>query len=123
MVPCVVESAAPDARVKLEHSSVKVEAEIPAGAVGKKGTFGARPEDLALTTGGDAIFKGKVEIVEHLGELTMLYVDCGYGDNHVIAKLDGNVPMERGREVGLTAPINTLHVFDENGNAFRRKGA
>jgi hypothetical protein len=52
----------------------------------------------------------------------MLYVDCGYGDNHVIAKLDGNVPMERGREVGLTALIDTLHVFDENGNAFRRKG-
>jgi hypothetical protein len=41
----------------------------------------------------------------------------------VIAKLDGNVPMERGREVGLTAPINTLHVFDENGNAFPRKGS
>jgi hypothetical protein len=31
--------------------------------------------------------------------------------------------MERGREVGLTAPIKTLHVFDEGGKAFRRKGA
>jgi ABC-type sugar transport system ATPase subunit len=123
MVPCTVESASPEARVKLEHGSVKVEAEIPASAVGKKGTFGVRPEDLTLSDGGDAVFKGKVEIVEHLGELTMLYVDCGYGDNFVIAKLDGNVPIERAREVKLTAPIDRLHVFDENGIAFRRKGS
>jgi ABC-type sugar transport system ATPase subunit len=124
MVPCVVDAASPAARVSPKnHSPVAVEATIPASAVGKNGTFGVRPEDLVVTAGADAIFKGKVEIVEHLGELTMLYVDCGYGENLVIAKLDGNVPMERGREVGLTAPINTLHVFDENGNAFPRKGS
>ena len=124
MVPCVVDAASPNARVTpLNHAAVAVEANIPQSAVGKKGTFGVRPEDLLITESGEAIFKGKVEIVEHLGELTMLYVDCGYGDNFVIAKLDGNVPVERGREVKLTAPIDKLHVFDENGIAFPRKGA
>jgi ABC-type sugar transport system ATPase subunit len=120
MVPMVVEAASPNARVKPEnHAAVSVNAEIPAGAVGKKGTFGVRPEDLVLTTGADAIVKGTVDIVEHLGELTLLYVDCGY-DEPIVAKLDGNVAVARGSNIGLTAPTNTLHVFDENGIAFRR---
>ena len=123
MVPMVVEAASPNARVKPEnHAAVAVAADIPASAVGKSGTFGVRPEDLVVTTGSDSIFKGKVDIVEHLGELTLLYVDCGYGDNAVVAKLDGNVPIARGSAIGLTAPTATLHVFDDKGMAFRRKG-
>ena len=73
-----------------------------------------------ITTGGDHIFKGRVDIVEHLGEPTLLYVDCGFGEP-VIAKLDGNVSMERGVEIGLTAPTSVLHVFDEAGVAFPRR--
>jgi ABC-type sugar transport system ATPase subunit len=121
-VPCTIVSASPDARLKLEDTAVKVNVEIPQSAVGKKGTFGVRPEDLVLATGGDAIFKGKVEIVEHLGELTLLYVDCGFGGEPIIAKLDGNVPIERGRDIALTADIDRLHVFDEKGVAYPRKG-
>jgi ABC-type sugar transport system ATPase subunit len=119
-VPCTVESATPDARVKVGDVPVKVSANIPASAVGAKGTFGVRPEDLVLSNGGDVIFHGTVDIVEHLGELTLLYITCGY-DEPVIAKLDGNVPVERGREIRLTAPIGTLHVFDDKGVAFPRK--
>ena len=101
--------------------SVRVAAQIPVSAAGKKGTFGVRPEDLNLTSGGDAIFKGRVEIVEHLGELTLLYVDCGDPEEPVLAKLDGNVAINRGDVVGLTAPIEHLHVFDEKGDAYPRK--
>jgi hypothetical protein len=30
--------------------------------------------------------------------------------------------MDRGSTVGLTAPTNLLHCFDEKGNAFERTG-
>ena len=95
---------------------------IPAGADwARTGTFGVRPEDLTVTTGGNAIFKGTVEIVEKLGEVTMIYVDCGKPDEPIVAKLDGNVDVAKGTDVALTAPIENLHVFDEKGDAYPRK--
>jgi len=80
---------------------------------------GVRPEDLTLANGGDSIFKGKVEIVEHLGELTQLYVNAGYAEP-LIVKLDGNVPIARNTEVALTAPEDRMHVFGPDGIAFQR---
>jgi ABC-type sugar transport system ATPase subunit len=121
MVPCVIETGGETPSVRpAGHAAVRVVAVIPAGAVGRKGTFGVRPEDLSLTTGDDAIFRGKAELVEHLGELTLLYVDVGSPGQPVIAKLDGNVPIKRGEAIALTAPTVSLHVFDEMGKAFPR---
>jgi ABC-type sugar transport system ATPase subunit len=121
-VPCVIEAGGAAARVKPETGrSVKVSAIIPDSAKGKAGTFGARPEDLTITTGDDAIFKGTVDIVEQLGEVTLLYVDCGKPEEPIVAKLDGIVPVRKGDKVGLVAPIDHLHVFDETGKAFPRK--
>jgi ABC-type sugar transport system ATPase subunit len=120
-VPCTVEAAGAAARVKPANgASVKVPAAIRDEAVGKSATFGVRPEDLTVTTGADAIFRGKIDIVEKLGEVTMIYVDCGDPGNPVIAKLDGEANLERGQEVALTAPTAALHVFDEKGAAFPR---
>ncbi len=121
MVPMTVEAGGSSPRVKPgNHAAVAVRAEIPADAVGQTGTFGVRPENLALAEGTEAIFRGKVDIVEHLGELTLLYVNCGY-DEPIIAKLEGNVPVARDREIGLTAQAGMLHVFDKNGQAFQRR--
>ena len=68
-----------------------------------------------------SIFHGTIDIVEHLGELTLLYVNCGYAEP-IIAKLEGNVAVKRNAEVQLSAPIDKLHVFDEKGQAFPRAG-
>ncbi len=121
MVPCTVEAGDGGARVRPEHHSpVSLQAKIPASAVGKKGTLGVRPEHLALANGGgQPIFKGKLDMVEQLGELTLLYVDCGY-DEPIVAKIEGNVQVKRGTEIALTAPADMLHVFDESGKAFER---
>jgi ABC-type sugar transport system ATPase subunit len=120
-VPCTVEAGGVAPRVRPDgHAAVSVRADIPESAVGSAGTFGVRPEHLALTGGDDAIFRGTVSIVEHLGELTLLYVDCG-GTEPVIAKLDGNVAVQRGSTVGLTAPVEALHAFDAEGKAYPRR--
>ena len=121
MVPMTVEAGGAAPRVKPKnHAAIAVGADIPESAVGQTGTFGVRPENLRLAEGGDAIFRGKVDIVEHLGELSLLYVDCGY-EQPIVTKLEGNVPIERGREIGLMAETGVLHVFDENGKAFPRR--
>ena len=76
-----------------------------------------------LTKDGNAIFTGVVDIVEKLGEVTLLYVNTGKEDQPIVAKLDGEVNVEKGATVGLTAPVGNLHVFDEKGMAFKRRAA
>jgi ABC-type sugar transport system ATPase subunit len=71
--------------------------------------------------GADAIFTGTVDIVEHLGELTLLYVDCGNAEETIVVKIDGESSIRRGDEVSLSAPTDRLHVFDEKGIAYPRK--
>jgi ABC-type sugar transport system ATPase subunit len=121
MVPCTIEAGDGQARVRADkHESVPVTAKIPASAVGKKGTLGVRPENLSLANGsGQPIFHGRLDILEHLGELTLLYVDCGYSEP-IIAKIEGYVRLQRGADIALAAPTEVLHVFDDKGHAFPR---
>jgi ABC-type sugar transport system ATPase subunit len=120
MVPCTIEAGDGQPRVRPDkHEPVAVAAKIPQGAVGMKGTLGVRPENLSLADGHPPLFHGRVDIVEHLGELTLLYVDCGYSEP-IIAKIDGYVKIERHAEVKLSAEPGVLHVFDDKGHAFPR---
>jgi ABC-type sugar transport system ATPase subunit len=120
-IPCVIESAGPAARVVPRGgSSVTVAAAIPAEAMGGEGTFGVRPEDLRITTDSDAIFSGRVDIVEKLGEVTMIYVTAGA--EPIVAKLGGDASLNKGDAVGLTAPADRLHVFDDKGIAYPPTG-
>jgi ABC-type sugar transport system ATPase subunit len=121
IVPCVIESGGAAAKVTPRGgSSVVVTAAIPVDAAGGEGTFGVRPEDLRITTGSDAIFSGRIDIVEKLGEVTMIYV--AGGEAPIVAKLGGDAIVEKGAEVGLTAARDRLHVFDDGGIAFPTTG-
>ncbi|MCB1501763.1 MAG: TOBE domain-containing protein, partial [Bauldia sp.] len=123
-VPCTIEAGGAAPMVApIGHRAVAVEVDIPESAKGQKGTFGVRPEDLVLGNNGDEIFTGKVMIVEKLGEVTLIYVDCGNPDEPVLAKLEGIAAVNKGDTVKLAAPTKTLHVFDANGRAYRRRGA
>jgi ABC-type sugar transport system ATPase subunit len=121
-VPCTIETGGADPVVRPDGGHpVKVEADIPDAAKGAKGTFGVRPEDLVIADGGQPIFTGAVEIVEKLGEVTLIYVDAGHGGEPILAKLDGIADIRKGDTVRLTAPTGTLHVFDADGRAYRRR--
>ena len=121
-VPCVIEGGGREARVRPANGvSVPVSVLVPEAAVGRPGTFGVRPEDIEVNAEGSTeIFKGRVDIVEHLGELTLLYVDCGNAEETIVVKLDGESAIKRGDTVSLSAPVDRLHVFDENGIAYPR---
>lgn len=77
--------------------------------VGKAVNLGVRPEDLSSTDGAP-VFEGKVDVVEALGEFSLLYFQTG-PDENFIAKLPGTHLSERGTTVKLTAPPEKLHLF------------
>jgi len=81
-----------------------------AADMGLKVNVGVRPEDLALTT-GEGLFSGTVEIVEALGEVTLLYFGAEAGAPHMIAKLPGIHADLRHTHVTLTADPAKVHLF------------
>ncbi|MDP1667644.1 ABC transporter ATP-binding protein [Phaeovulum sp.] len=77
---------------------------------GLKVNLGVRPEDLEPTE-GQGLYTGVVDIVEALGEVTLLYFEP-QGDRHaVIAKLPGIHSGLRHETVTLTADPEKLHLF------------
>ncbi len=72
---------------------------------------GARPEDLTASDGDDVYYAGKVDIVEALGELTVLYFKPENGEKPMLAKLPGTHSDMRGKTVRVTAPPEKIHLF------------
>ena len=82
--------------------------------MGKAVNVGVRPEDfVAPESGAPHIFKGKVNITEALGEVTLLYFEPVEGAEPVIGKLAGIHKELRGQEVNLTADPAKVHLFHD----------
>ncbi|WP_371168946.1 ABC transporter ATP-binding protein [Aliiroseovarius sp. 2305UL8-7] len=89
--------------------------------MGKTVNLGVRPEDFTIAD-GDAIFEGSVEILEALGEVSLLYIPAnmsvGEGadsanQTHLIAKLPGIHEGLKGQTVRLTADPSKLQIFHD----------
>ncbi len=72
---------------------------------------GVRPEDLVAPTGDNFLYAGTVEILEALGEVTVLYFKRDGENEPVIAKLPGIHIDVRGTEVKLGADPSKVHLF------------
>ncbi|MTI44896.1 alpha-glucoside transport system ATP-binding protein [Roseibium hamelinense] len=80
--------------------------------------LGVRPEDLSLVEGDDFLVSADVEIIEALGETTVLYFKPKSDAPALIAKLPGIHQIQRGTHLKLIAAPEKLHLFDENGVSF-----
>ena len=80
------------------------------GDQGAKVNIGVRPEDFVETT-GEHIYEGKVDYLEALGEVTILYFERDASGRQVLAKLPGIHDEVRGKTVALTADPKKVHVF------------
>ncbi|MGN6146191.1 MAG: ABC transporter ATP-binding protein [Mesorhizobium sp.] len=118
VLPATVDKAGPSTAVSFNggHKAV-VPIATPASAKGETVSFGVRPEDLSLATGKACLFEGKVDYIEQLGEVQLVYVDIGRGDQPLTAKLPGNVEVKRGATVRLDASAADLHIFDTAGRS------
>ena len=119
----------------LEANAGGVSLRLPSGEVlaacvdgrdiraGDDATLGIRPEHLAIA-GGEAtgqIVRAQARLIERFGECTYLHAALAeQADAHVVAKLSGDVHVERGRTVALWVPPHACHVFDGNGLALPR---
>jgi multiple sugar transport system ATP-binding protein/alpha-glucoside transport system ATP-binding protein len=89
----------------------------PAAMHGASISLGVRPEDLFIADGTGHLFEGTVDFIEQLGEVQIVYVDIGRGDQPLVAKLAGNEEVVRGSPVRLAAHMKDLHIFDEDGRS------
>jgi len=75
---------------------------------------GIRPEDLKPTDSDNYAFKGQVDIVEVLGEVTQLYFSRdATAAAPVIAKLPGIHRDVRGQVLSMGADSSKIHLFSE----------
>jgi multiple sugar transport system ATP-binding protein len=69
-----------------------------------------------------ATTKGKVELVERLGERTLVYARLGDGQP-ITAEDDGTSPVKIGDEVPLKIDGAAAHLFDAEGTGYHRADA
>ncbi len=114
LLPGKIAEAGAQTRIELEGggSAISAIATKPED-VGKAVNIGVRPEDLVASQSEQALFQGKVDIIEALGEVTLLYFEAQGGREPVIAKFNGIHPDLRGQTIGLTAAPEKVHLFHQ----------
>jgi multiple sugar transport system ATP-binding protein len=84
--------------------------------VGDRVTLGVRPEDVRLASAEQAPdFTATVAIVERLGAET--YLTAKAGDDMLLIRLQGDMPIRLGEPIGLALDRNVLHLFDQSGRS------
>ncbi|MEO0827156.1 MAG: sn-glycerol-3-phosphate ABC transporter ATP-binding protein UgpC [Cyanobacteria bacterium J06635_15] len=83
--------------------------------VGDRATLGIRPEHLYINAERPTLM-GEVLVVEHLGDVTYLYVKVAGGDTLII-QTNGDRPIAIRDQVPIHIDGNLCHLFDAEGIA------
>ncbi len=77
--------------------------------------LGIRPEhvEIGAASGAPANLPGTIQIVEHLGNATIMYVDTPAGQ--IVVQQDGDARARSGENVGVVLDPARCHVFASNG--------
>ena len=80
---------------------------------------GVRPEHFALTGAGEGQLQGEVEMVEALGNETLIHVELEGSKEMVIVRQYEQTSVRPGNKVGINYDASQLHCFDAQGQAIR----
>ncbi|QJF51612.1 ABC transporter ATP-binding protein [Roseobacter ponti] len=119
LLPGEITGTGPVTRVRVAAGQGEIEAGIPTrdSDMGLKVNVGIRPEDMVQTDAENYAFRGEVEIVEALGEVTQLYFAKESPESaSVIGKLPGIHADVRGKTLHMTADPSKVHIFS-NGHS------
>jgi multiple sugar transport system ATP-binding protein len=98
-------------------------------------TLGIRPEHLVIVGTGAAgsaaaaaaaavddvsSVRGKVVLVENLGESALIYANVVDADDLTLCRIDGTSLLKEGESISLGIPARVSHLFDAEGRAFPR---
>ena len=124
IVPATIENPGATTAIAITGGlKAEVPVATPADAKGASISFGVRPEDLRLASGDNVLFEGRVDYVEQLGEVQLVYLDIGRADAPLVVKLPGNATVKRGESLKVDADPGTLHIFNADGRSFAREQA
>jgi multiple sugar transport system ATP-binding protein len=111
----------PFARVRLA-SGAEVETRVPREGLQGALRLGIRPENLGVTAPGAGSVDGKVELVERLGDRTLVYARLEHG-LQVTAQDEGSSRVRVGDTVGLRLDSAGAHLFGADGAAHHAEPA
>jgi ABC-type sugar transport system ATPase subunit len=98
--------------------SAQCQALLSDSALNQPVTVGIRPEALTPATEASATISGRVQLVEELGEFHLIYITTAGGDT-VIAKVEGTAAVKADDTIHLMAPLEKIHLFDEQGRSLQ----
>lgn len=91
--------------------------DVPGGAK----LAGIRPEHIELVGESDGILNGNVELIESLGNETLIHVNTGaHMDTPVIIRRYDRVNLELGDNIGIRWAHDHIHYFSEDSHAISR---
>ncbi len=93
-----------------------------APAAGDKVTLGVRPEAITVAAPDGAMLAGEVQIAEHLGGETFVYVTLA-GGTSITVEIQGQAPVVAGEPIGLNFADADYHLFDSTERVIRRQPA
>jgi multiple sugar transport system ATP-binding protein len=113
-----------------EHAAVKigdgtvVQTRVRADQLRQSSSFrlGLRPEAVRIDAQGKGATTGKVELVERLGERTLVYARLSDGQP-VTAEDEGDSRVKIGDDVHLAIDGAAAHLFDADGTGYHRADA
>ena len=117
----IVDGKGEYAAVKLGDGTV-VKTRVPRSALpeDEQLRIGIRPEAVRVASKGET--KGRVELVERLGERTLIYARLSDGQP-ITAEDEGDSAVKIGDEVPLKIDGAAAHIFDAAGTGYHRSDA
>jgi len=116
----VVERDATSARCRLDCGiTLELTAEPGRLSKGEAVSIGIRPENTRVVAGveNDPTFTGSIDLIEHLGEVQILYLDLPGTSDKFLVKVDGESAFARLQDISFSVRGRDIHVFDAVGKA------
>ncbi|OMH29107.1 maltose/maltodextrin ABC transporter ATP-binding protein MalK [Motiliproteus sp. MSK22-1] len=88
--------------------------------VGELVSLGVRPEHFVGPEQADCCLESRVNLAEHLGNETQIYLDMEGAPDGLTVRQPGSIPAKEDSSFTLGINADSCHLFQQNGEACRR---
>jgi multiple sugar transport system ATP-binding protein len=116
----VIEAGPKRASVRLASGeTIRVEVDASRAKLGDRVTLGVRPEHFRLGEAANSL-AASVRFVEALGAVSFAYGRLAGSEEEITAQVAPDAAVAVGQSLRLGVPAGAAHLFDHEGQAFRR---